>query len=64
MDVVTASKRFNQSLISRQMCKDPQFDLRIIRTDKDPPIARDKGLSDLAAERCAHGDILKVRLRA
>ena len=66
MDIFTVTKCFEETWILRKMCKDSQFDLRVVRREKLPAVCEigNERLSNLSAKLCPNRNVLYVRIVA
>ena len=65
MDILSAVERIDQRPAPRKMRQEPQFDLRVVRTDQDVRrVARTEKTPDFAPFVIPHGDVLQIRLLA
>ena len=62
MDVLVAGKGITKDPVFRQVGKDPELDLRIVRRQQQAPLFRNEGVSNLAPLLAPDRDVLKVRI--
>ena len=62
VDVAAGTECFDECGITRQVCEQPQLDLRVISGEKTPAFTWNKPTPDIATELPTNGDVLKIRI--